>query len=111
MLMRTFVQDIFHFICDCVLCYEEQGGVARLVGGCRDDFMCAEGVVLTPRPSGGPVGAEDLTERADCHLICTPDLRPVTAALSVCALPERERERERFSTRNIMKIKSVCMAI
>lgn len=61
--------------------------------GCREFLMCAKGVVLTPWPSGGPVGAEDLTERADCHLIHAPDLRPVCVCvcLSVCV---RERDRE-----------------
>ena len=37
-----------------------------------------KGAVLTPRPSGKLVGAEDLTERADCHLIHTPELRQVS---------------------------------
>lgn len=69
----------------------------------REYFMRAEGVVLTPRPSGGPVGAEDLTERADCHFIHTPDLR------SVCVCVERVTDKEGFSMRNITSIKRVCL--
>lgn len=36
-----------------------------------------KGTVVTTRPSGRPVGAEDMTERAGCHLILTPELRQV----------------------------------
>lgn len=84
MLMRNFVQGIFHFICNCVLCNREQGGVD---GGWKDvgSAVWAKGVALTPWPSGRLVRAEDLTERAVCHLIHTPDLRlaPVCPCLSL----------------------------
>ncbi|MEQ2283046.1 hypothetical protein AMECASPLE_007055 [Ameca splendens] len=40
-------------------------------------FCEPKGTVVTTRPSGRPVGAEDLTERAGCHLILTPELRQV----------------------------------
>ena len=52
--------------------------------------MWERGVVLTPWPSGGPVGAEDLTERADCHPIHAPDHKPV----SVCVCVDRETDRD-----------------
>lgn len=65
--------------------------------------MWAKGVVLTPWPSGRLVGAEDLTVRADCYLIHTPDLRPVSVCVRVRAW--RERDREGLSTRNVTDIK------
>lgn len=42
-------------------------------------------------PSGKLVGAQDLTGSADCHLISTPELMPVSAFM--CA--EREKETDR----------------
>lgn len=75
-------------------------------GGLKDvgSVVWAKGVVLTPRPSGRLVGAEDLTERADCYLIHTPELRQASACVCV-----RETDREGVSTRNITDIKRGCL--
>lgn len=65
--------------------------------GCGKDVasvVWAKGVVLTPWPSGRLVGAEDLTVRADCYRIHTPDLRPVSVCVRVRVCMERETGRD-----------------
>lgn len=41
-----------------------------------EESRVGKGVALIPWPSGRLVGAVDLTGRADCHLMPTPELKP-----------------------------------
>ncbi len=107
MLMRTFVRDIFHLICNCVICYRKQW---EWVGGLEDEgifhacWRCGADTMAIWRAGGrwGP----NRESRLPLH---THTWSQVSVCVCVCVCVWRVTDREGFSTRNITSIKRVCL--